>query len=122
MMPHLCQVVQVKSYDRHRKRYVVRLADGTLRRVQAKRLRATEATARPRLSLCSAWKKTLKVVLTDDTSSKALGSLDFQACEDIEAGKVESNSLFEAVKGHEAPCSISVLSSFIIFPSYVIIF
>ncbi|CAJ1460772.1 unnamed protein product [Effrenium voratum] len=91
------KVVQIAGFDSGR--YTVKLPDGAVRKVEAAKLEETDQAPPPRISVCNVFgrhKKLKVVVQSEDAShSKAIGTLDFQACEDLkELAFEKGNVLF----------------------------
>lgn len=109
------KVVKITSYENSTQRYIVKLPDGSMRKVEASKLQSTDEAPRPRLSVCNAYKlhEPLKVVLNSETgTSKVLAMLDFASCEDFEELPFDKGSislLLSSMQVANVPFDLSVL-------------
>ncbi|CAE7895509.1 CCDC33 [Symbiodinium microadriaticum] len=130
------KVVKITSYENSTQRYIVKLPDGSMRKVEASKLQSTDEAKtsrtacddsfgisvtycpeapRPRLSVCNAYKlhEPLKVVLNSETgTSKVLAMLDFASCEDFEELPFDKGSislLLSSMQVAYVPFDLSVL-------------
>mmetsp|Transcript_46757 Transcript_46757/g.97346 ORF Transcript_46757/g.97346 Transcript_46757/m.97346 type:complete len:482 (-) Transcript_46757:43-1488(-) len=109
------KVVKITSYENSTQRYIVKLPDGSMRKVEASKLQSTDEAPRPRLSVCNAYKlhEQLKVVLNSETgTSKVLAMLDFASCEDFEELPFDKGSislLLSSMQVANVPFDLSVL-------------
>ncbi|CAE7268112.1 CCDC33 [Symbiodinium natans] len=109
------KVVKITNYENSTQRYIVKLPDGSARKVEASKLQWTDEAPRPRLTVCNAYKhhQQLKVVLNSETGdSKVLSMLDFKNCEDFEELSFDKGSvllLLGSLQVAKVPFDLSVL-------------
>jgi len=109
------KVVRIANYENATQRYVVKLPDGSLRKVEASKLQETDEAPLPRLSVCNAYKpnQKLKVVLKNETgASKVLSSVQFAACEDFEEPPFDKGTvsmMLDSTKVADVPFDLSAI-------------
>eukprot|EP00441_Pelagodinium_beii_P020723 CAMPEP_0197658012 /NCGR_PEP_ID=MMETSP1338-20131121/44976_1 /TAXON_ID=43686 ORGANISM="Pelagodinium beii, Strain RCC1491" /NCGR_SAMPLE_ID=MMETSP1338 /ASSEMBLY_ACC=CAM_ASM_000754 /LENGTH=550 /DNA_ID=CAMNT_0043234507 /DNA_START=130 /DNA_END=1782 /DNA_ORIENTATION=+ len=99
------KVVRISSFDKKTGRYVVKMPNGELRKVDEAHLQATNEAIMPKLSICNAYgpkRSSLKVSAQEDSEEpKVLHVLPFHSCIDFEELPYQRGSISFSASGQE---------------------